>query len=54
LLTSGYTDIKAHKEAVEDCGFMLLRKPYELQDLLECVWQLLNDGDPRKSLNGKH
>jgi len=41
LLTSGYTDEKAHREAVKDGGFMMLHKPYELHDLLRRIKMLL-------------
>lgn len=42
LLTSGYTDHRQHRPAIEGKGYALLRKPYELAELARALRQVLD------------
>ncbi len=46
LLSSGYTDEESNREAIVDMHFPFLAKPYTLNELLQAIYDILNQQTP--------
>ena len=45
LLSSGYTDHKSRWPTIKEKGYLFLEKPYTLNDLLNMVYEAINQED---------